>query len=358
MQTLDRYILGIFVKNLTLGIVGLTSLFLFQALLAGSFDKSYSAQQVFIYQAMNMPKIASQMAGPATLLATVFTLSGLSRTNELIAAFAIGVSLKRIVGLMVGAVIILGSMLLVMQDRILPHAFRAREIYKYRVMQNRQDFFLDIKLDKIWYRSKNFIYNLQRFDAKTQLIYGMSIYEFDSKFNLKRVIDAKNAQHTPQGWKVSDGTITEFSLSDPFPRSQNFTEQMVKIDETPKDFQEIDKKIDGLRLRELYRYIQRMSAAGADTKAYLVQFHSRLSTCLVPLVMCFLAIPFSVKTRREGSLAQDLGMCLLLTFFYWLFYSVGLSLGTNGVLPPMLAAWLPSSIFGALAVALIARQNK
>lgn len=40
---------------------------------------------------------------------------------------------------------------------------------KYRVMQKRQDFFLDIKLDKIWYRSKNFIYNLQRFDAKNPI---------------------------------------------------------------------------------------------------------------------------------------------------------------------------------------------
>jgi lipopolysaccharide export system permease protein len=358
MQTIDRYVLAIFVKNLLLGLTGLCALFLFQALLADVFDRNYTAQQVFIYHLLNVPKIAVQMAAPAVLLATVFTLSGLSRTNELIAIFAIGISLKRVILLLVGAVLILGSILLVMQDRVLPHAYRSREIYKYRVMQKRQDFFLDIKLDKIWYRSKNFIYNLQRFDAKTQLIYGMSMYEFDPKFNLKRVIEAKQAEYTPQGWKVTDGTITEFSLNDPFPRSQDFKEQLIKIDETPKDFQEIDKKIDGLRLRELYRYIQRMSAAGADTKAYLVQFHSRISTCLIPLVMCFLGVPFAVKTRREGGVAQDLGLCLLLTFFYWLFYSVGLSLGTNGALPPMLAAWLPSSIFGALAVALIARQNK
>jgi lipopolysaccharide export LptBFGC system permease protein LptF len=45
------------------------------------------------------------------------------------------------------------------------------------------------------------------------------------------------------------------------------------------------------------------------------------------------------------------------TFFYWLFYSVGLSLGTNGALPPWLAAWLPSAIFVALAAVLITRQK-
>lgn len=358
MRLLDRYLISIFVKNLLMGIFGLCALFLFQALLADSFDRNTTAEQVMVYHLMNMPKIAVQMSAPAVLLATVFTLSGLSRTNELVAIFSIGVSLRRMVSILVGVVLILGSLLLVMQDRVLPKMYRTREIYKYRVMQKKQDFFLDIKLDKIWYRSKNFIYNLQRFDAKTQLIYGMSMYEFDPEFNLKRVIEAKQAEYSPNGWKVRDGTITEFTNSDPFPRSREFKEHEVRIEETPRDFQEIDKKIDGLRLRELYRYIEKMTAAGADTKAYQVQFHSRISSCLIPLVMCILGIPFATRSRREGGVAQDLGLCLLVTFFYWLFYSVGLSLGTNGALPPMLAAWLPSSIFGALAVALIARQRK
>jgi lipopolysaccharide export system permease protein len=77
----------------------------------------------------------------------------------------------------------------------------------------------------------------------------------------------------------------------------------------------------------------------------------------IPLVLCVLGFPFSVRGRREGGTAKDLGLCLLVTFFYWLFYSVGLSLGTNGALPPWLAAWLPSSIFTALAVTLIARRT-
>jgi lipopolysaccharide export system permease protein len=73
--------------------------------------------------------------------------------------------------------------------------------------------------------------------------------------------------------------------------------------------------------------------------------------------MCFLGIPFSVGNRREGGLAKDLGLCLVLTFFYWLFHSIGLSLGTNGAVPPFVAAWLPSAVFMALAALLIARKR-
>lgn len=54
--------------------------------------------------------------------------------------------------------------------------------------------------------------------------------------------------------------------------------------------------------------------------------------------MCMIGIPFSVRGRREGGLAKDLGICLGITFFYWLFYSIGLSLGSNGAVPPIIAA--------------------
>jgi lipopolysaccharide export system permease protein len=56
-------------------------------------------------------------------------------------------------------------------------------------------------------------------------------------------------------------------------------------------------------------------------------------------------------------MARDLGLCLAITFFYWMFYSIGLSLGTNGALPPWVAAWLPSVVFAALAIVLLARKK-
>jgi lipopolysaccharide export system permease protein len=111
-------------------------------------------------------------------------------------------------------------------------------------------------------------------------------------------------------------------------------------------------------LKELYRYIERTRQTGIDTKSYEVKFHSRISLSFIPIVMCILGVPFSTRSRREGGFAKDLGLCLAFTFFYWLFYSVGLSLGTNGALPPWLAAWLPSTIFAVVAVTLIARQQK
>src|SRR5262249_42693934 len=162
--------------------------------------------------------------------------------------------------------------------------------------------------------------------------HGMTVYTFDPNFSLLQVVEADHAEYTPSGWKLQQGSVTVFNDKDPFPMTQGFKDKELPITETPKDFQEIDKEVDGLRFKELYRYIGRMKAAGADTKGLEVKLHSRVSLSFIPLVMCFLGVPFSTRSRREGGAARDLGLCLMLTFFYWLFYSVGLSLGSNGAL--------------------------
>lgn len=357
MRTLDRYIVGIFVKNLLVALIAMSILFLFQAMFTDLYDHNNSIDQVIYYHWLNVPQIAVQMCPPSVLLATVLTLSGLSRSHEIVACYSIGVGLRRLMSLILGVVLIVSCLLLVVEDKILPLVYRKRTNFYWREMQKRPDFFVDIKRDKVWYRSKNMIYNLQLFDVNSKTIHGMALYTFDDDFNLIQVVNAEKAEYTQGRWKLENGIVTLFSKDSPFPMTQNFKEKDVVIAETPKDFQEIEKEVDGLRFQELHQYIQRMKKAGANTRSYEVKYHSRFSVSFIPIVMCFLAVPFSLTNRREGGAARDLGLCLILTFFYWLFYSVGLSLGTNGALPPWLAAWLPSSIFVALAATLIGRKN-
>jgi len=356
MKTLDRYLAGMFVKNLLLAVLALSTLFLFQALLGEIWEHRFPIDQIVIYDLLGFPQIMVQMVPPSVLLATVFTLSGMNRVQELIACYSIGYGLKRIMSLFLMIVLTISCLLLMVQDRVLPRSFKKQQIYYWRVMKKKPDFFLDPKQDKIWYRSKNLIFNLQSFDRSSNTIQGMSIYTFDGSFNLVQVVEAEKAEFTQSGWKLKKGTVTVFNSGNSFPLVKGFDEKALLISETPKDFQEIEKEVDVLRLKELYRYISKRRSAGVDTKASEVKFHSKISLSFIPIVLCLLGVPFSTRGRREGGAAKDLGLCLLLTFFYWLFYSVGLSLGTNGALPPWLAAWLPSAIFAALAVMLIARR--
>ncbi len=358
MKTLDRYIAALFLKNLAIGAFGLTIIYLFQQITGMLLDENYPLRQVIAFNFFQIPAVLVQMIPPSVLVGTVLTLSGLNRSNELTAIFSIGIGLKRVMALLLVFVFAICIGTLFLQDSVLPGLFKRRTNYYWREMKGRTDFYLDIKQNKIWYRSKNLIYNLKAFDLKTQQILGMTVYSFDERFNLVQTVEADRARFTPQGWKLVNGTVTQFMEKDPFPVNQKFNELRLQITETPKDFQEIEKEVDGLGLGELRSYIERNQTAGLDVKSYQVKFHSRFSLSFIPLVMCILAVPFSVRGRREGGMAKDLGICLGITFFYWLFYSIGLSLGTNGALPPLVAAWAPTLIFTAFALALVSRQGK
>jgi lipopolysaccharide export system permease protein len=357
MKILVRYISEAFVRNFFVSLLILTGLYLFQSILSNIVDETWPLSKILYYNLLDVPNVMVQMFPPTILMTTLLTLSGLSKTNELVACYAIGFGLRQIMGIIFSLVFIVCCLSISVQDRVLPSLHKKRTLYYWRELKHRSDFIMDLKQDKIWYRSKNLIYNLEFFDAKTKSIRGMTVYTFDSNFKLVQVLSAKKGEYTPTGWSLQDGISTVFSEQDNFPVGIKFDKRELQIAETPTDFQEIDKEVDGLRILELYRYIQKIKAAGADTKGYEVKLHKRGSQSVIPLVMALLAIPFATRGRREGSVAKDFSVCLGITFFYWLFYSVGLSLGTNGTLAPWLAAWSPSFIFAGVAVVLISRKR-
>jgi len=170
------------------------------------------------------------------------------------------------------------------------------------------------------------------------------------------VIESKEAQYTDKGWKLSHGVETFYGGKTDFPHTEKFKDKELQIQETPTDFEQIEREVDGLRLKELYSYIKKIKETGVDSKSYEVKYHSKISMSFIPLVMCILAVPFATRSRRQGGAGRDLAVCFVVTFFYWLLYSIGLSLGTNGALPPLVAAWLPSLLFLGLALFLLWRS--
>ena len=350
MRLLDRYVCRQFIRNVGLSWLALGLFYLVQALFSDLFERKYQVGHLVIYHFLGLPQILLQICGPSVLLATVMTLLGLSQRRELIALYAMGVGLRQIMLLIVGIVLILGAMLYYFQNSWLPVIYKNRVNYHWKILQKKADFSMDVKWDKVWYRSKKSIYNIEHFEPEGRAIYGMSIFNFDDHFRLQSLTRAARARYEDPHWIMLDGSTTTFVLDGArdFPQTRHFKRQHVLIQETPADFREMDKEVDSLGFAELRRYIARLKQAGINVKRHEVKYYFRFSLCIIPLVMTLLAVPFSTASPRRGGSMRSLGVCLVIAFFYWLFYAVSLSLGTNGVLSPFWAAWCPSLLFGGL----------
>jgi lipopolysaccharide export LptBFGC system permease protein LptF len=83
-----------------------------------------------------------------------------------------------------------------------------------------------------------------------------------------------------------------------------------------------------------------------------VSLQRKVAFPFVTLVMTLLAVPFAVTTGRHGAL-YGIGIGIVLAIVYWTMLSVFAAMGSGGLLPPLLAAWAPNILAGAVAAYMI-----
>lgn len=344
MKLLDRYILAEFLRYFVAISVTLVLIFYVAEFLRGG-DAETTAAKLMVYNAFQLPATFVQMSAPAAMLATMVTLSMLNRRNELTAMQASGIGIFHISFLIFGAVFILCCVTLILSDRVMPPLAKSRTFYLWREIKGRKDFSLDIKSSKIWYRSKNYIYNLKTFDRATNSIQGFGIYFFDRNFDLRQHVEAQSASFTGKEWVLTDGMLTVFPEDSSFPLTKRFKAKNMDLPDRPEDFREIERQVETLRLKDLRKFITRNRESGLKTESYEVDFHQRLSMSFIPMVMALLVIPYSVRPRRQGGVGRDVAMCMSWIMIYWILFSISLSLGRSGTVEPWLAVWSPSVLF-------------
>ncbi len=313
------------------------------------------ALQYTLYQ---LPEVIVLLLPAACLMGTLICLSGFARRNELTAMFASGISLARIAFVVLSLVFMLCCLSFVVTDRIIPPLAKAKAHFHRTVIKKKPDLQTDIKQNKIWYRSKNLIYNLRSFDPQKNEISGISIYTFNDSFDLLQQIEAKTAVYQGDRWLLSDGLLTLFDDAIGPPLTKKFATQTMNLSESPEDFKEIEKEVETLRLKNLWKYIQRNREAGIDTHSYEASFWSKISIAFVPLIMALLGIPFATQHHRHSSVARDISLCFLIVVIYWLLFSTSLSMGKSGWMQPFWSAWLPNILFFALGCFMILRGKR
>ncbi len=109
---------------------------------------------------------------------------------------------------------------------------------------------------------------------------------------------------------------------------------------------------DLMNFAQLRVYINELRASGYNVLEHEVGLHRKVAFPFVTLVMTLIAVPFAVTTGRRGAM-YGIGVGIVLAMIYWVMISIFAAFGASGVLDPMLAAWAPNLVFGAVAAYLL-----
>ncbi|HDZ62628.1 MAG TPA: LptF/LptG family permease, partial [Nitrospirae bacterium] len=77
---------------------------------------------------------------------------------------------------------------------------------------------------------------------------------------------------------------------------------------------------------------------------YVVELYGKLAFPMVNFVMIIFGIALALNSSWGGGI-RSAGLGLVVIVFYLMIYSVSISLGNTGTLPPAMVAWISPVIF-------------
>ncbi len=350
---LDRYVAALFGRVFVLVLLSGVTLFVIFDLTERIEDilkNQVPLAIVFKYYKYLSLQIVYQISPIVVLVTTLMTFALLSRTSEIIACKALGISLYRLaLPAVAGALIITAFTGYLESGKILPAANEKVAQTKDRIA-GRTTARTYRRADRQWlFGQGRYIYNYLNYDSNQQTLQRLQVFDFDPAHHLTRRLFTESAHYIGDEWVFSRGWARTF-LSNLRVRYEVFNEpRIVHYPETPSYFNSEIRPPDQMGYRELKDYIEEMNESGQPEPELLVSLYEKIAYPAISLVMGLVALPFAFRLGRQGAL-YGIGLSVILGFVFMAIYAFFTKIGEAGALPALVAVWSPNTVFAILSV--------
>jgi len=350
---LDRYVASLFARVFALVLFSGVSLFVvfdLTEMIDHIIKNKIPAAIIIKYYKYFSLQIVYQISPIVVLVTTLMTFALLSRTNEIIACKALGISLYRVaLPAVVGALVITAFSGYLESGKILPAANEKVAQAKDRI-QGRTTARTYRRADRQWlFGQGRYIYNYLNYDANTQTLQRLQVFDFDPAHHLIRRLFTESAHYIGDAWVFSRGWARTFPGSFRVKFEQFDEPRIVHYPETPGYFDSEIRPPDQMGYRELKDYIEEMNESGQPEPELLVSLYQKVAYPVISLVMALVALPFAFRLGRQGAL-YGVGLSVILGFVFMAIFAFFTKLGEAGALPALVAVWSPGTVFAILSV--------
>src|SRR3989454_2290579 len=310
-----------------------------------------AALKLLVYR---LPYFLAYSFPMAMLLAALLAVGRLSDGQEITAMRTSGISLARISLSVTAAGILVSAMTLALNEGVVPYAEdRYQQVLitglrERAAFEQRDVLFRDVQEDV------ESVYFVRRFRRDQERMEGVVVNQFERGV-LNRVIEADVAQYTGGAWEFRDGTMYVFTGETTV--VTQFSRLRVGLQRTPEQIAVPQRDPSEMSIRELRQYISVLQRSGASAARYLVQVHFKLAVPMSAALFALLAVPVGLRPHRSGT-SIGLGLAFLVIIGYYIISSVTITLGDNGRLHPVPAAWLPDVVLAVVGLALVRRADR
>ncbi|HLG21403.1 MAG TPA: LPS export ABC transporter permease LptG [Candidatus Manganitrophaceae bacterium] len=346
MSIISRYVLKEYLKIFFMTLAALLAVYLaidFLEKIRKFSQKDAELIWVARYFLYKLPKVVFDIAPLALLLATLLTLGTLSKNNEVVALKSAGVGVLRLSAPLLLFAALVSLLFFYLNGSLIPGTYKkARLIQQVKIEKRDQG---GLVQNKIWLRlDSRTLFNIELIHPDKTSMEGVNIYYLGADFSLPEEIEAQTLTYEKGEWTLSNGVHRKF-LPDGTVQFERFIRKPIPLDKKPEDFQRVSADPNEMTYEKLTSYIHRLNQDGFDSTRYQVDLRGKQAFPFVNFMMVLIGIPFALGDRRSAGFARGVAMSLAMGLFYWLIYSMTLSLGHVAVFPPWLAGWGANILF-------------
>lgn len=355
MRTLDRYVAGLYLKVWLICVFGAPLLFIIIKLtddLDTYLARGLTVKQVFLGYLYDFPFQMSLSFPVASLFGAVFTVALMSRNLEITAAKASGISFYRVIL----PIMLLGAFLSVVGvalGELVPVTNRLRaEALGERARSSRS-----VRTQFVYGADGGRAYTMRRLVATDGRIEDLVIDREGTgpEYPTYRIY-APKAQWLENGWVLLDGFV---HYSPDKSRVVSFSFDSLHhrdFSETPQELLAQPKDPEEMNYRELGEFIESIQRSGGDVRKLVVERTLKIAFPLAVFIVVLFGTALGMSTGRSGP-TLGVGIALGTVMLYLISVRIAQAMGAGGVLPPVLAAWVPNLAFLGIGVTLLARTR-
>ncbi len=294
------------------------------------------------YIVLRLPSIAIDVIPFCALLTSLILLGTMKNRNELTALRCGGAALSSIIIPLAFLGILISIFEFYLNENIVPLSNR-RVRFIERVKIKKENPFQSLQNNEMWFRDETSFYRIDLYLPEKMVGNGLTIFTFDEKFNLLKRVDAREIVWVHQKWVAKD-KITRIFYENKSTYSYE-KEGVINLPYTPDELKNGEVKPDEMNFYQLRAYLKKMKFYGHNLPSYSTDLYYKISFPLGVLIVTLLGIPVSLRRTEKQGVGTNILIALTLSFFYWLLGSLSRIAGGNGIISPIIAAWLPDIVF-------------
>lgn len=308
---------------------------------------------VFDYYLNFIPYFANLFSPLFTFIAVIFFTSKMAENSEIIAIFSSGISFHRLVRPYMISAGIIAVMTFALSGYIIPQANEKRlnfqEVYvKSKRVSDVAKVQMEVSPGKILY--------IDYFDKNTNRAYRVSLEKFEGKTLVSRMTAETLSWDSAYQWTAKKYMIRDFDGMYEKLTTGAVIDTIIPVE--PSEFFIYSGMYEQMGNNELKAYIDKQKNRGiGNIKEFEIEYEKRFAFPFAAFILTIIGVSLSSK-KIKGGMGLNLGLGLLISFSYIMFYTVSSTFAISGALSPLMAVWLPNIIYAIIATYLYRRAPK